>query len=194
MRTTNESKVVLRIVKDIEQEYNANNISKVIKISSMGALKILKKLEKDNILVSRKLANISFYNINFENSYAFDYVEFLLKDEAEHSSSYIRRWVSEIRRIKEAEISVIFGSVLRIGDKAKDIDVLFVVKKENFDKLRNEIEKLNQLNDKKIHPIYQTEEDFRKNLIKKDLIILESIKGIVVFGYKIFLEILKELK
>ena len=32
MRTTNESKVVLRIVKDIEQEYNANNISKVIKI------------------------------------------------------------------------------------------------------------------------------------------------------------------
>ena len=194
MRTMNESKVVLRIVKDIEQEYNANNISKVIKISSMGALKILKKLEKDNILVSRKLANISFYNINFENSYAFDYVEFLLKDEAEHSSSYIRRWVSEIRRIKEAEISVIFGSVLRIGDKAKDIDVLFVVKKENFDKLRNEIEKLNQLNDKKIHPIYQTEEDFRKNLIKKDLIILESIKGIVVFGYKIFLEILKELK
>ncbi|MBI3036864.1 hypothetical protein HYY73_03895, partial [Candidatus Woesearchaeota archaeon] len=53
--TDNEMHFVLGIFKSPELEYNANSISKLIRISSMGALKIAKRLEKENILISREL-------------------------------------------------------------------------------------------------------------------------------------------
>jgi predicted nucleotidyltransferase len=190
----NKNKILIKLLKEININYNANNLSKVIGISSMGALKILKTLEKEGLAVSEKFGRASFYKINFDNNYALDFLELSLKTEIETSASYTKRWINELRKITGAEIIVLFGSVLNNGEKAEDIDVLFVLKHENFRKLRLEIEDLNNLNDKKIHSIYQTEEDFKKNLIKKDKIVLDAIKGIFIHGQRSFLEILKELK
>jgi predicted ArsR family transcriptional regulator len=65
MKTKNEEKAILKILQSPEKEYNANSISKLIKITSMGALKLLKRLEKEGILELRKVSNISFYRVNF---------------------------------------------------------------------------------------------------------------------------------
>ncbi|MDP2925064.1 MAG: hypothetical protein Q8N99_01705 [Nanoarchaeota archaeon] len=194
MRKENERKAILNILKSPEKEYNANNLSKVIGITSMGILKILRSLLKEDILSLKKVSNINFYKINFSNPYSLDYSIFLLKDEAEHTSSYAKRWVLELRKIKSAEIGIIFGSVLSKKEKANDIDVLFVVKKENLSYLKKEIEKLNIFNDKKIHAVYQTREDFSDNLIKNDIVLLDAIKGIVVFGEKEYVELLGGIK
>ena len=43
--TKNEMKAVLEILKSPEVMYNANNLAKVLEITSMGTLKILKRLE-----------------------------------------------------------------------------------------------------------------------------------------------------
>ncbi len=190
----NKNKILFVLLKDISRRYNANNISKVIGISSMGALKILRDLEKKEIVSSEKFGKASLYKLNLNNDYALDYLEFILKTEIEKSSSYIKRWINELKKITQAEVIILFGSILSKEEMAKDIDVLFLIEPDNFKKLRIEIEKLNQLNDKKIHPIYQTKEDFKKNLTKKDKIILDATKGIYVKGQKEFLNILKELK
>ena len=58
--TNNEMLFVLSILKNPEVEYNANSIAKQIGISRMGALKIGKKLEKENVLISRELGNDRF--------------------------------------------------------------------------------------------------------------------------------------
>ncbi len=190
----NKNRILLVLLKDINKKYNANSISKVVGISSMGALKILKNLEKNEIVSSEKFGKASLYKLNFNNNYTLDCLEFILKTEIEKSSSYIKRWVNELKKITSAEIVLLFGSVLEKEDKANDIDVLFLVKSESFKKLKNEIEKLNQLNDKKIHPLYQTEEDFENNLAKRNKIILDAIKGIFVKGQKEFLDIMKRSK
>ena len=44
--TKAEMDAVLTIVKSPEQNYNANNLAKIIGVTPMGALKILKRLEK----------------------------------------------------------------------------------------------------------------------------------------------------
>lgn len=194
MKTKNEEKAILSILKSPESEYNSNNLSKQLKITPMGTLKLLKKLEKEGILKSKKISNIHFYGINFINSYAVDYVSLILKSEAEHCFPYIKRWINEIKKIKEAEIAIVFGSVIKNFEKVNDIDVLLVLRKENFDKLRKEIEKLNIFSDKKIHPVYQTREDLIMNIEKKDRIILDAIKGVAVFGEKEFVEILGRIK
>ena len=192
--TKNEMLAVLNVLKSPEIEYNANNISKILRITSMGALKILKRLEKEGILVSRKIGKASVYKINFGNKYSCDYTEFLLKREAEEAPSYIKRWIYELRKIKEADIIVIFGSVLKIWEKAKDIDALFVIKQKYFNALKRSIEKLNSINEKKIHPIYQTLNDFKKNINKRDKIMLDVVKGIVIFGEKKIVSLLTSLK
>ncbi len=190
----NRSKILLKLFKEKNINYNANSISKAIGISSMGALKLLKELEKKEIVSSEKFGKALIYKINMNKEYNLDYLEFLLKSEAENSSSYVKRWINEIKKIKNADIVILFGSILRIDEQAKDIDVMFVVEKSRFRTLRSEIEKLNQINDKKIYPVYQSIDDFNDNILKKDKIILDSIKGIVIFGQNKFLNLMKSLK
>src|SRR3989338_10290363 len=100
--TNNEMLFVLSILKNPEAEYNANSIAKQIGISRMGALKIGKKLEKENVLISRELGNARFYKLNLENDYVKQYMIFLLKREAEQSPDYTKVWINEIKKIKNA--------------------------------------------------------------------------------------------
>ena len=193
-KTKNEMLAVLNILKSPEKEYNANNLSKIIGITSMGTLKILKRLEKEEILISRKIGNSSIYKINFKNEYASEYIAFLLKKEAEQSPPYVKRWNYELKKINESDITFLFGSVLKIKEKAKDIDVLFIVKQNNFNALKKKVEKLNKINEKKIHAIYQTLDDFKKNIIKQDKVILNAIKGVMVLGDKKFIHLIQKIK
>ncbi len=190
--TKNEMNFVLIILKCPKIEYNANSISKLLEMSSMGALKIAKKLEKEKIIISRQIGNAKLYKLNFENDYAREYVKFLLKREKEQAHPFIKVWIDEIKKLKNADAAILFGSALRKHQEAKDIDVVLVTDKKRFSKLKGEIKEVDQLNVKIIHPIFQTKKDFINNLRKNDKIILEAIKGIFVFGEDLLIEALKK--
>jgi len=188
--TNNEMKFILTILKNPKLDYNANNISKKIGITSMGALKIAKKLEKESILISRELGKAKFYKLNLNNDYVKKYVVFLLKRESEQVSYYTRKWVNEVKKINNADIIILFGSILR-KKEVKDVDVLLITNEKRFSKLKKEVEEINFVNTKELHPIYQTEKDFKTNIEKKDKIVLDAIRGIVVFGEDKFMELIK---
>ena len=80
--TKNEMEFVLTIFKNPDRQYNANSLSKILKISSMGALKIAKKLEKEGLLLHKQLGRAKFYSLNLNNDYTKNYLAFLLKMEA----------------------------------------------------------------------------------------------------------------
>lgn len=189
--TKKEMELVLAIFKSPEEEQNASSMSKKLDMTRMGALKIVKKLEKQGILESRQMGKATFYKINRHSDYASDYLVFMLKREAEQSSPYIKRWISEIKKIKNADIAVLFGSVLEKESKANDIDVLFVTEQKKFINLIKEVEEIDKLNEKKLHPIYQTIEDVEDNIKKQDKTLLSAIKGIVVIGQKELIEVLR---
>ncbi len=190
--TNNEMFFVLNILKSPEVEYNANSMAKQIGISSMGALKIARKLEKENILISRELGKARFYKLNIENDYVRQYVIFLLKREAEQSSSYIKMWINEAKKIKNADAAILFGSVLKRQKEAEDIDLLLITDKKKFQRLRKEIEDINLINLKKLHPIYQSKQDLKKNIKEEDKVILNAIKGIVIFGEDKIMDLIKK--
>lgn len=190
--TNNEMIFMLSVLKSPELDYNANSIAKRIGISSMGALKIAKRLEKEKIVIAKELGKAKFYRLNFENDYVKQYIKFLLKRESEQTPPYVKVWISEIRNIKNADVAILFGSVIRKQREAKDIDVVFITDKKRFSKLRKEIEDINSINVKRIHPMYQTKGDFRKNIEKEDKPLLSAIKGIVVFGEDLIIELLEK--
>ena len=186
----NEMVLVLKILKNPEFMYNANSIAKEIGISSMGALKILKRLEKENVLLAQQLGKATFYKINKTNEYVLDYLKFLLKREVEQAHPYVKVWANELKKIKNTDCAVLFGSVLRKYEKANDIDVLLVTDKKRYSLLKKEIEEINMINTKKIHCIYQTKEDLRSNIKKSDKVVLSAIKGKVVVGEDLFIQVL----
>ena len=189
--TQAEMKIALKIVKSPELDYNANNISKVAGITSMGALKILKRLENESILKSKKVGKAVIYKINTDSSYACQYIRLILSRESLHANSLVKRWIEELKKIKSADLIVLFGSVL---DKLNpnDIDVLLITDQKRFSKLQKEIKELNEINVKKIHPMYQTYSDIVNNIKKRDKPILNAIKGIVLRGEEKFLDIYNE--
>lgn len=189
--TQAEMNVVLTLVKSPEMIYNANSLSKVIGITPMGTLKILKRLEQENIVKSKKIGKAITYKVNIEDSYSNRYLSLILMREAQYTNPQIKRWVTELEKIKNANVIVLFGSVLE-KPNPNDIDVLLVTNQKQFPKLQQEIKELNEINIKKIHPMYQTYQDIIKNIKKRDKPILNAIKGIVVFGEEKFLEIYDE--
>ena len=189
--TKKEMELILFIFKNPEKEYNANNIASKIDITSMGALKIMKKLGKQGILKAKKLGKAVFYKINFGNDYAIGYLTFLLKKEAEQTTNYIKRWIYELKKLKNAEIILLFGSVLEKGSKSNDVDILLVTGQKKFEKLKEEINNINKISEKNIHTIYQSIKDLKKNIENQDKIILGAIKGIVILGHEKLIEVLK---
>ncbi|HLC31746.1 MAG TPA: nucleotidyltransferase domain-containing protein [Candidatus Nanoarchaeia archaeon] len=186
----NEMALILAILKSPEIEYNANSLAKLLGLSAMGALKIARKLEAENILLSRKVGNAKIYSINNENEYANQYIKLLLKKEIEEASPYVKRWIREIQKIKRAQGSILYGSVLKKEKEAKDIDVLLIVNKNSFEAVKKQVEEINNLNEKKIHPLYQTKEDLKKHIKEKNKVILNALKGRMVSGEDTILQLL----
>lgn len=190
--TNNEMHFVLGIFKNPESEYNANSISKLIGLSSMGSLKIAKRLEKESILVSRELGKAKFYRLNVSNEYVREYVKFLLKREAEQAHPYVKVWIRELKKLESADAAILFGSVLRKYREAGDIDAVVITDEKRFAKLKREVEEVNSINVKKLHPVYQSKEDFSRNIKKGDKVLLNALKGIVVFGEDLLFNLLRK--
>lgn len=189
--TEKEMQFILLLFKNPEKEYNAHTIANELNMSAMGALKIAKRLEKEQLLTSKQLGKAIFYKMNLPNEYAQQYVNFLLKRERETAQPYIKRWITEIKKIKNADIILLFGSIIRKQKEANDIDVLIITDQKRFESVKREIESINAMNPKKIHPVYQTRKDFLENIKKGDKIIIDAIKGVIVYGEDILIKIMQ---
>ena len=179
--TNNEMLFVLSVFKSPEKEQNTSDMAKLLGISPMGALKIARRLEEENILKSKEIGKAKIYKLNMQNDYVRDYTQFLLRMEAEQANSYVKVWINELRKIKSADAAILFGSILR-KKEANDVDALLITNQKRFPKLKKEVEKINLINIKKVHPVYQSEKDVKENIKKGDKALLNAIKGIVAFG------------
>src|SRR3989338_941447 len=181
-----EKEIVLRLFKDFTVEYNASSVAKILNKTRAGAFKALHSLEQDSIVKGRNMGRARFYRINLEDEYARKNVETLLMEEAKNYS----RWKDELSQLFIlADIIILFGSVLKNEEKAKDIDLLIVLNWKNNGKLSQFIKEKNQLLIKKLHPVKQTKNDLRKNIIKRDKVVVNSIKeGVILHGYEKIIE------
>ncbi|MEK6898768.1 MAG: nucleotidyltransferase domain-containing protein [Nanoarchaeota archaeon] len=187
----NEMKLILAILKSPEKEHSATTLSKELKISVMGALKIARRLEEKGILNKKKIGMANIYSLNLKNEHSKDYVIFLLKREKEQANPYIKMWLKELKKINSTA-SILFGSILTNEEKANDIDVLLIVNKDNIKNIKKEIESINVINQKKIHPLFQTKEDLTEQIKEKNKVILNALKGIFVSGEEALIEIINQ--
>src|SRR3989339_2119066 len=108
--TKNEREALIILVKDFTDYYNANSISKVLKISHVGAQKIFKRLLQENLVISKTIGKSIIYKLNFNDNYVSQIVTFLLADEANN----FKRWKEEFKELfKQNRVIMLFGSTVK---------------------------------------------------------------------------------
>ena len=190
--TNKESEALLLIFADFSSDYNANSISKKLNITPRGALKILNNLYSEKTLVRRKLGKAIFYKVNFEDNYAKKLIETLLIKE---SREKVPRWLSEFEELsKIAQVVLIYGSTVRNYEKARDIDLLLIIKKDKYREISKLIDEKNSILIKPVHPLIMTLSDLEKNLKNKNPAMINAIRdGYVLCGHDKMIEAVKNV-
>ncbi|MFA5019699.1 MAG: hypothetical protein WC533_01230 [Candidatus Pacearchaeota archaeon] len=187
----NTKKIILYLLRNLEL-VNINQISKLLNISVGSSFKILKELEKNNIVNSSDLGNAKFYQINFDNEEAIKWCEILLSEERRNLNGYSKIYAEEIQKFGYAELIILFGSILTNKD-FNDIDVLFITNKPK------EVAKfclnLSKVRTKPVVPLILKKEDFIKEIKNKKEAVLNILKtGVILKGESIFIEVLKNVR
>ena len=161
----NEFSVINFLVRNFTEKLTIRSMAQKLNFSPAGVFNILKKLEKQNIVVGQKLGTGLFYSINFENRIA------------EHLAAIVLLYSEEkveidVEKLKQAK-AVIFDekTLLLITDSMTVLDVSIP----------------------EINVITKTEDEVIALLRKKDSVMLQLLrKGIVLFGEDKIVEIIKQ--
>ena len=187
----NTKKIITYLLRNLEL-VNINQISRNLSISVGSAFKILKDLEKDNIVLSSNLGNAKFYKINLNNEETRRWCEILLSEEKRNLRGYPKIYAEEIQKFKHSELIILFGSIL-VNKDFNDVDVLFVTNKPK--EVTNFCLNLSKIRTKPVVPLILKKEDFIEEIKNKKEVILNIIKtGVILKGEPIFLEVLKNVK
>ena len=188
--TRKEQEALLIIYKDVTNFYNANSLSKELEITQVGTMKLLKRFEKNNILLSKRIGKSIVYKINIEEEFVQKLIAFALINEA----SKYQRWKDEFKSLRKKDrILLFYGSAPRNYSNAKDIDIFIVVNKEEFHDVNKKLEEIQSILPKKIHAIKATKEDLVKNIKEKNKSMVEILKtAIVLYGYDKYMEVVNE--
>jgi len=186
----NTIKIIRYLLRNFELR-NINQISKEINISLGSTFKILKDLEKNEIVLLKKLGNANYYILNLKNQETNRLCELILLEEKRNLKSYAKIYSDEIKNFKNADLIILFGSILK-NKQFNDVDVLFVTNKiKEVNKFCLEISKIRT---KPITPLILKKSDLVKEIDNRKESILEIIKtGIVLKGESVFLEVIKNV-
>lgn len=189
--TKKEKEALLILFKDFTSYYNANSLSKLLYISRIGTMKLLKKLYNRDILKDRKIGKSTVYKLNLENDYVRNLISFLLADEANN----FKRWKDEFKDLcKKERIIMLYGSTIKNYEKARDIDIMVVTKKEEYKEISKVINERQKFLSKKIHSIELTENDLLKNLQDKQKAVIDIVKNaIILYGQNKYAEIIQNV-
>jgi len=197
IEVTENGKMALKLIfTDFLTNYNSYSIKGRLGLSNAGSLKMLRSLSEKNLLISEKMGNAIFYKPNLENGYVIKLLELIFLDQSS-ASSFVKGWIYDLQSLAPyTKAMLLFGSILRKGKEARDVDVCLILKKnEDYKLLEKMIKEMNEQNRLKIHPLYLTEKDFEKKLKEKDRPLLEIVKScIVVHGHELFVEVLKNVQ
>lgn len=172
------------------EDYSINQIAKNCNIAPNGALKILRKFEKEGVLKSRKIANINSYSINFENDKTKNIIELTLISDL---TGKLKFRYEDLKPLKDVTKECIaFGSYTNLKKEPNDLDILFILDREKFKLYKEKSSQIYKTIPVKVHDILQTEEDFKENIKNRDRVVIEILRtGIVLWGYRKIIELIE---
>jgi len=160
----NEFSVLSFLVRNFTEKLTIRNIAQRLNFSPAGVFNILKKLEKNNIVVGQKFGTGLFYSINFDSKIA------------EHLASIVLLYAEEkismdVQQLKNAKAAIFDKkSLLVVTDSMTSLDISIP----------------------NVEVIAKTEDELTGLLRKRDAAMLQLLKkGVVLLGEDKIVEIIK---
>lgn len=192
----NKEKILKLLLKDISKKHSVTTLAKEIGVSRVGTWKILKKLQKEELIILNQKengkTNIYEMTINWANPLIEKTLSLILTKDATNQ----KRWLWEFNQLEKcANFTILYGSILHSPEKANDIDLLNIVsKKNNFVKINKILLEKQTALAKKVHDINFTPKEFRTELKNQNKAFIHAIKtGIVLYGQENFVKFIREL-
>ena len=196
-RTNTEDKILAILLKQFLINWTITSLANEINLSRVGIWKVLKKLEKEKLIIlisiGKGKTNTISIKLNWENIILEKKLSLILTEEV----SKQQRWLNNFEELKDVnEFTLIYGSILHSPKEANDIDILDVVSnKKDFLKLEKIVRKIQKTQIKKIHSENFTKEEFREEIKKPNKIFIDAIKkGIILFGQEKFIKFVRDIQ
>ena len=191
MITNNEKKILKFLLTHFNTDYSINEIAKKCGLAPNGAYEILKKFGEKEILTSKKIANSKSYKINFDSRETKNLLELALIPD--YKELKIKYRYNDLKPLEElTNLCILFGSYITKKEKPNDIDILFVIKKGDYKKYSEVLEKVKRILPLKLHDVIQTKEDLTKNIKKGEKLIIQALsEGIVLWGHEFLIKVIK---
>ncbi len=187
-----EKRMLSFLTRHYTEKCSINQLAKRIGMTPKGAHKLLKRLESEGLIIPQRLANATFYSLNFASDLARKNAELALFDEI--PLPYAQVQAKDLERLRPvACAAILFGSVLDKGERAADIDLLAVVEEHSYAAFQQALEKIQRLKPKRIQAVLQTPSELAANLKKADRVLLEILAtGKVLWGHEIIVNAIRE--
>ncbi|MDI6737240.1 MAG: winged helix-turn-helix transcriptional regulator [Nanoarchaeota archaeon] len=177
--------------------HTATSLSRELRLSRQGIWKILRKLEKDGLIMFEQIGkgqtSVQRIRLNWDNELVEKSMALFLAQEAlQH-----QRWRFNFAELKpEVDFLILYGSILHSPKEARDIDIIGVVSKEkDLAGLSDKILKAQETQDKKIHSINLTQKELKQELKRPNKAYAEAIKkGVILFGQEEFIKFIRGLQ
>ena len=186
-----QTKILKILLKNFTIKPTITLLAKEINMTRVGTWKILKKLEKNRLIILSKIGEgkTSMYSIslNWDNPLTEKNLLLILAEDAIKN----QRWINNFAELKnKVNFLIIYGSIIHSPKKANDIDILAVVTgAKRFVSLDKIIQKIQKTQIKKIHFIQFGPEELKKELKNNNKAFIDAInKGIVLFGQEKFIK------
>ncbi|MDO8622807.1 MAG: hypothetical protein Q7R52_01035 [archaeon] len=194
--TDNKSLILRILLKTLDVKPTITFLAKESKLSRVGVWKLLKKLEKNKLILLSPIGagetSIYIVNLNWESPLLEKTLALILIEEAIKN----QKWLVNFAEIeKYTSFFILFGSILTNSKEANDIDIIAVVgKKNNFKHIEETISRIQKTQAKKIHLIDLTEKEFKQELLNKNKAYLDALKkGIILFGQENLIKFIADL-
>ncbi len=188
-------KILKILLKDLEINQTITYLSKEIKMSRVGIWKVLKKLEKNKLILLNPVGSgkTSTYiiKLNWENPIIEKTLSLALAEDALKQQI----WLNNLAELEDkADFLIIYGSIIQSPKEANDIDILGITNKNKFIEIEESIKKIQKTQIKKIHALNFTQAEFKEELKKRNKAFIDAVKkGVILFGQEKFIKFIKNI-
>lgn len=177
--TNYEFAIVSLYRNDYSRGYHARAMAKLLKTSHVTLLPHLKRLERNKILIARRVGKNKEYSLNAENILTKDYITIAEKLEAINylqKNFLIKKIIEQLLTLPLPGAVILFGSYAKnYATQASDIDMLYLG--ELSDSQKQEIRKIGRIYGKEINMKTATADNFLDGLKSGDALIKEIVQN-----------------
>jgi len=179
-KVTNYDFAILSLYRgNYNSSYHARAMAKLLKTSHVTLLPHLKRLEKNKILIARKVGKNKEYSLNTDNIITKDYLTIAEKLEAINylQNNFLIKKISEqLLTLNLPGAIILFGSYAKnYAAQASDIDILYLG--ELTDSQRLEMKKTGRIYGKEINVKTATADNFLNGLKDGDALTKEIVQN-----------------